>query len=281
MDSIFDLNRLRALLKDFCQLTQLRTVVFDVNRQELLSWPEERPEFCALIRNSKRGCAACLACDSQACDQALRGEQAYIYRCHAGLSEAIMPLIVSRKPVGFLLFGHVFTWDDREIGWHEIEGRCRQYGIDLDELHRATDALPVISREYVESAAHVLQALATYLVMERMAFIREGSFAAELDRWLLDHLGEKITSERMCRELHVGHTKLFKTAKELYGCGMSEHIRALRIEEAKRLLSERSDLSMSEIAEQCGFADYNYFISVFSREVGASPGRYRQQRNRT
>ena len=34
-------------------------------------------------------------------------------------------------------------------------------------------------------------------------------------------------------------------------------------------------LSISQIAEACGFSDYNYFIAVFSRLTGMPPRKYR------
>ena len=49
------------------------------------------------------------------------------------------------------------------------------------------------------------------------------------------------------------------------------------MEKAMTLLKDRSDLSITQIATECGFSDYNYFISVFSRSVGMSPNFYRKQ----
>ena len=59
--------------------------------------------------------------------------------------------------------------------------------------------------------------------------------------------------------------------------GIAKHIRNLRIEYAKQLLAEKNELNISQIAEACGYADYNYFITVFSRATGLSPRRYRLQ----
>jgi AraC-like DNA-binding protein len=35
-------------------------------------------------------------------------------------------------------------------------------------------------------------------------------------------------------------------------------------------------MHIADIAIECGFADYNYFIAVFSSQVGISPGAYRK-----
>ncbi|MDD6547578.1 helix-turn-helix transcriptional regulator, partial [Blautia massiliensis (ex Durand et al. 2017)] len=62
-------------------------------------------------------------------------------------------------------------------------------------------------------------------------------------------------------------------AKQNYGTGIAEHIRILRMEKAKQLLEDRS-LPLAEIASQCGYKDYNYFITVFKRTVGVTPKKY-------
>ena len=50
----------------------------------------------------------------------------------------------------------------------------------------------------------------------------------------------------------------------------------LRIEQAKRLLL-RADLSVGEVAEECGFEDESYFVRFFKKNVGITPGAYRKR----
>ena len=58
--------------------------------------------------------------------------------------------------------------------------------------------------------------------------------------------------------------------------GIAAHIRNLRIEKARKLLTEQSGLSLAEVASECGFDDYNYFITVFKRIAGMPPKAYAQ-----
>ena len=47
-----------------------------------------------------------------------------------------------------------------------------------------------------------------------------------------------------------------------------------RLEKAKKMLME-SELPLAEISAQCGFKDYNYFITVFKKTVGIPPKKYK------
>ncbi len=51
---------------------------------------------------------------------------------------------------------------------------------------------------------------------------------------------------------------------------------AAQIERTKTLLKDEQHLCLAEIADDCGFADYNYFITVFARETGDTPEKYRR-----
>ncbi len=53
------------------------------------------------------------------------------------------------------------------------------------------------------------------------------------------------------------------------------YLNEIRVEHAKRQLAE-TDLNVSEIASQCGFARPAYFSSVFREHVGTSPRDYRK-----
>ena len=116
MISIFDLDKLQSLLKDFYELSHIRITLFDTEYEEIVSYPEERAHFCSLIRHSIEGSKACLQCDREACGRAAALKDTYIYRCHAGLTEAVTPLYLGDILIGYLLFGHIFAYNSFEEG---------------------------------------------------------------------------------------------------------------------------------------------------------------------
>lgn len=71
---------------------------------------------------------------------------------------------------------------------------------------------------------------------------------------------------------------LSRQFKREVGLTVSGYIRKLRCEQAVRLLKE-TDASVSEISEYIGYTDTNYFIKVFRKEYGTSPGSYRKNKD--
>lgn len=275
MISVFHLKELEPLLEDFYRITRIRITVFDNRFQEIVSYPDSRPAFCQMIRSCPEGRRACARCDADACACAARQSKTYIYRCHAGLTEAIMPLYVGKVLAGYLLFGHVFAYGSHDAGWSVISDACKDYPIDGDKLRQTLADMPLISYDYIRSAARVLHMTASFLVMERMATLREDCVASKLDAYLSANFTDPLTAASLCDTLQIGRSKLFKLSQELYGCGIQQQIRKLRMEKARELLLDRTDLSIMEIATACGYPDYNYFISVFSKFYGTSPNQYR------
>lgn len=275
MISTFNLDKLQSLLKDFYTLTRIRITVFDDTFRELVSYPEQISPFCQLIRTDPEGYRQCMLCDKCACETASRHHTPYTYQCHAGLTESIAPLYLGNLVIGYLLFGHIFAYASHEEGFQKIESFCRPYKIDREALKASAYSLPIIPKEYIDSASHILQAVASYLCLERMAVLRQKDLPVQIDEYITEHYTEQINVSDICSRFQIGKTYLYEIAKQNYGMGIAEHIRRLRIERAKRLLTENEELSITEIASECGFTDYNYFITVFKRLVGVPPKQYR------
>jgi len=274
MISSFDLNKLNSLLEDFYNLTQIRITVFDDQFTELASYPEQIAPFCQIIRTDINGLKQCKKCDEDACRRAAKQHSLYTYRCHAGLTESITPLYLGNVIIGYLLFGHVFSYHSHEIGWSSIEDKCKHYAIDMSNLKKQCFSMPLHSDSYITSASHILEAVASYLCLERMAYLRHQELPVQIDDYIQAHFTEDISAIDIAQQFDIGKTHLYEIAKRNYGVGIAEHIRNLRIEKARNLLTE-TDLPLAEIASECGFKDYNYFITVFKRKMGISPKKYK------
>lgn len=76
----------------------------------------------------------------------------------------------------------------------------------------------------------------------------------------------------------VGYSKfdLCRKFKEATGRTIVDYINYVRLYHAKRMLG-KPDLSITEIALECGFSGAPYFTKVFRKYNGCSPGAYRKQ----
>ena len=277
MISTFNLQKLNSLLQDFYTLTHIRITVFDETFHELTAYPEQIAPFCQIIRTDGQAAANCMECDRNACKTAVGRRTAYTYRCHAGLTESIMPLNLGNILIGYLFFGHVFSYAEHEEGWKNIRRLCGSYDLDFPALKAACYELPIISKDFIISATHILQAVASYLCLERMAIIRQKELPVQIDEYVSNHYTDELNTQILCEHFQIGKTTLYEIAKQNYGIGIVDHIRFLRIKKAKELLIENPEMPISEVAFACGFHDYNYFITVFKRLTGMPPKQFRKK----
>lgn len=206
MTSVFDVDALLPLLMDFYDITGIRLTVFDAEMHELVSWPAQQPPFCQCIRSREAGLAACKRCDAEAFRRASLGKKPYVYGCHAGLMEAALPLHVGDVLVGYLGCGHVFAYPDRATGLEQISQKTRQLGLCASEIELAADTHPNLTEKYMHSAVRIMQATASYLILEHMAALREDSAAAQLDAYLNAHFSEALTAESTGAALNMSRS---------------------------------------------------------------------------
>ena len=278
MNSSFDLIKLNALLRDFYQLTHMRITVYDDAIHEITAYPRRVAPICRYIRTDPRAEGACHACDVEGCRQSRRLRAPHIYRCHAGLTEAVTPVFMGNVVIAYLSFGHLFSYPTVEEGKASIRSCCAKYDLDPEVLDDYISELHEASKTFILSAANILEAVASFLCLDHVILLRQQAVQFQVDEYIREHFTEDISVDSLCRRFGIGRTALYEFARQNYGMGVAQHIRALRIAHARKLLVERPDMNISEVAEACGFKDYNYFITVFGRMVSVTPQKYRHQR---
>lgn len=263
---------LYSVLRDFHTLTKIRIVIFDAAFRELLAYPTDRERFCTQLRRTPEGNAACEKSDMQGCRTCAKTKEAVIYRCHAGLTEAVVPIRDKHEILAYVMFGQILAKEDCDT--------VRTTTVRHDpELAKALDLLPVRSAEELAAAATVLQAIGGFMMTNRWVTPKGSEFIRQLDRYIDDRIAGSIHSEDICAAFRVGRTRLYELCTDHLGCGPAEYVRRRRVLHAEKLLTE-TKLPITEIAYRTGFSDHNHFGRVFRATVGCSARQYRSENSR-
>lgn len=95
---------------------------------------------------------------------------------------------------------------------------------------------------------------------------------------------EKIYRERalslksLSDELDINAPQLSELLNSHYGTNFNNFINSYRIEEAKIVLGNKSDLNILEIAFECGFNSKTTFNNAFRKFTGLTPSEYKKQK---
>lgn len=94
-------------------------------------------------------------------------------------------------------------------------------------------------------------------------------------QWLQDRLHTRVTMSALAEAVQCNPRTLNRRFRAATGQTPSLYLRNQRITAAKELL-RATNLSVGEVAWQVGLQDVSYFTSLFHRELGTTPARYRR-----
>lgn len=271
----FNIEKLDKLLHDFYTITGMTLSVWNADFQQLSFQPRETCAFCRTIKSTEKGKHACFLSDQKLCVECSKTGRPTKHVCHAGLVDFALPIKYKDAVLGYIMFGQISEKSEEEM--RPILCRLgKTLGVDPGRLAEEYRELLPYDEARIDAAANILKLATRYLWLSDHIDIGYDSVATEMDEYIRAHLQEEICVDRLCRELGLSKKRLYAVSHKNFGVPIGEHISALRIGEAKRLL-ESTDLPIGQIACMVGIQDYNYFAKFFKLWVGTSPLKYRKE----
>lgn len=96
---------------------------------------------------------------------------------------------------------------------------------------------------------------------------------AKVCEYMEEHFAERIYLDQVCRCAGLSKSTLLRAFIKEKGVTPYRYLEAIRINEAKRRLSE--GMAPVEAAIGTGFSDQSHFTNCFNRFIGLTPGSYR------
>ena len=90
---------------------------------------------------------------------------------------------------------------------------------------------------------------------------------------LAENIGKRLTLDSVARKFHLGKSTLTALFRSECGMGMIARFNVMKIDEAKRLISE-GNMNFSEISDSLGFSSIHYFSRLFKSVTGMTPSEY-------
>ncbi len=103
-----------------------------------------------------------------------------------------------------------------------------------------------------------------------------GSGILEIINYIRRHMNDPIDNTRLAGIATMAPNSFARLFRQQTGQTPQAYIRKVRIDSACRLL-HHSELTITSIAEECGFSDRYYFTRVFTELINVSPALYRKK----
>ena len=270
----FDHEQISELMQSFHLISGVQVAIFDADFCEVATHPKENCEFCKIMKSCPKTRRKCKVADRKSMSESQKKNGLVIYKCHAGLCEAVVPLHENEQIIGYMMLGQITDSTDRSALLRGAKGLSEKYGFDAEALKRAVGEITYKSEEEIAAAAKIMEACTSYILLKELITPEHSRLLDAAKEYIEKNLEADIDIGKMCEELNVSRTRLYEIFKKEAGMGIAKYINRRRMHKAKKLL-KTTELSIPEIAETLGFADYNYFSRVYKKTYGKSPRYYR------
>ncbi len=111
---------------------------------------------------------------------------------------------------------------------------------------------------------------------EKINSAKENKYALQkkIITYIRENLSSRITLDETARRFNMSSKYFCRFFKNNFHKTLVEYITSVRMEKALELLSD-TDMSVTDIALECGFSNMSYFAQTFRTSVGISPREYR------
>jgi AraC-like DNA-binding protein len=263
----YNIAKLQAALNDFYTATGVYISLSDLHFQYVVTATAHTQGFCEHWKENG-GQSACRVADETLFRLCEQSREMQIHRCPAGLVDICIPVQKNGALLGYLILGRLREYDELPVttGLSNVE-RAR-------ELYRA---LPLYTKERALAVSNLATILTTYILTEDLILAKKSEEVERLTAYIDENLEGDLCVERICRDIHLSKTGLYRLFSEHMGCGVNQYITARRMETARALLLH-TDFPVSEICTRVGISNYGYFCRLFKKRNGISPLQYRKQK---
>ncbi len=165
----------------------------------------------------------------------------------------------------YLLFRLIYLAVEQEetVNQEEVMRYIGENSFDVGIVRGSRAHLRKFACEYAE-----------YLIQLRRNVSR--GVLLEIEKEVQEHYAKNLTLRELSQRYYVNSSYLGQIFRKKYGQSFKDYLCRYRIEKASSALIHTSK-KISQIAEEVGYKDVDYFISKFISIKGCTPARYRKQ----
>lgn len=208
--------------------------------------------------------------------EASKYDKPCIYRCHAGLTDFSIPLVIAGHLMGFILCGQVRIKNDVSLdnvhkgdqSWkanHELVAEHEKIPlVDYSKIISAANLLKIIVDTYIKINLNLIvvyDAVTPRLVREKSETIYDAKIKKAL-RYIDSHFSDELRLEEVSSHVYLSPYYFSKLFKNQLGIGFNTYVTQQKMNNAKQIL-QCSDWSIADIAKKTWVLSSKLFLQGF------------------
>ena len=278
MNIVFNKKKIAETIMDLSSAVEIPLVLYDGDLNTVASSGKFSP-FCGALRKIPECDEDCSACDLKYLRRAVETKSAVTYSCQAGVYEKIQPIFYENEIVAFIQIGQILD----EKGEYSSKDKLEEYlsisNIKSDakkNLLRLYEKLPKISDNRLIALLNVIETIIQSLIYNGFITSDVSEKTRRIEKYIKENLTEDFKTEELCKKFFISKSTLYRSFRTEFGTSVNEYVIAKRLDLAKKMLTSKKQLSVSQVSAKCGFTDYNYFIRAFKKRCGITPLQFKK-----
>ena len=150
---VIDIKTMSKFLDNFALCMGMGCGAVDLNGN-MIDNGHSFASFCMdLTHSTKIGQSRCAECSRLGGETASRTRRKYVYKCHAGLIDFAVPIMIEDRQIGSVIGGQILTSAPDEAQFRKT---AREIGVNEDDYIEAVKKVEITTQKKIDAAAELL-----------------------------------------------------------------------------------------------------------------------------
>lgn len=264
----YDIDKLQDSLKHFYNVTGIN-LRFIRDYYNPMPSPGNNNKYCSALKNTAGGDRRCRHSDIELIKKCQASKKYEYHICHAGLTDAVVPIIYKDSILGYIILGQMKT--NPEFSAEKIS----HLGVDIDTVRKLYDELPCYDENKIKSIIEIVSILVKHILLENILKPNVIQNIERATEYIESNLSSSLNIKDIAKNVNLSKSTIYNEFHKHFGCTVNEYINRRRIEKSIEYL-DTTDMSLEEISQTVGFSSASYYSVIFKKTKGISPSKYKQ-----
>ncbi len=260
------------ILDHFSALTHVRFAFFSLDGKEIRVGQTHKQvsRFCHILRNEFGFETVCLKLDARKRQESLKSGDVLAYECHAGLNEAIMPVIYLNHFIGFIMIGQYRTRSQMKI---KLKSNFSKN--EWDRLNQEFLERPFFTPERESHLLGLFKEIVQGIMSRDLVRTRVNDVVANIVAFLYNNIDRNITITEAAEYVNKSSSRIRHLFSSELGISFKQFQIDIKLTRVEALLKSNTNITIQKAAQSVGYEDSLYFSRLFKKYRGISPSQFR------